>query len=342
MTIQIKKYNEINSHNRLCPECNGSIIHYGHETICENCGIVLSSLKLTNSYQFNEITNSDFSAGDQYVSVGKRIDNVCTLGSHIGYYSNKCFYDYKNQIIQSKLQKKFHKLKKYYSLPLKIKNHETDYRILKILNDVSKYMQLTETIKNRAAYFYQTVKKKAKKITNHVTLIAFCIFYASREYHYQSPISIRELCEVFVSMGHRINPKLIIRDSLEYKQFLNKKSQPHSFTDFINKFINKVINSPQIHQRMNKKSSNWTINQYRQYLTKTAQFVSNILNKRNFGSRNPFILASAIVYCSDKLLARKMNTKPILTQKSASIAMDIPEYSIRDHYVKVLKPMFNL
>lgn len=342
MTIQIKNYQSYDLESSLCPDCKGRIIQIAHEKVCENCGLVFSSLKLCGSYQFNDVSKSEYSAGDQYVSMGKRIDNICNLGSHIGYYSTMNFFDYKNQLIKSTTQKKFKKLKRYYSLPLKIKNHETDYRILKILNDISKNLNLTEIVKQRAAYFYQTIKKRAPKITNHVTLIAFCVFYASREYQQHSPLSIKEMCDLFVKMGHRISPKLIIRDSLQYKGFLNKHNHPHKCEDFIIRFINKVINSTDIQTRMELKGSKWSKDQYRIYLTKTAEKIVHTLKKRKIGSRNPFILASAIVYSSDKYLAKKMDTKSILTQNTAAKAMGIPEYSIRDHYVKVLKPILNL
>jgi transcription initiation factor TFIIIB Brf1 subunit/transcription initiation factor TFIIB len=303
---------------------------------------VISSLELNSSYQFNEIKNSDFSAGDQYVSMGKRVDNICTLGSHIGYYSSKAFCDYKHQLIETKMQRKFRKLKKYYSLPLKIKNHETDYRILKILNDAAKFLQLTNTVKNRAAYFYQVIKKNAKDIKNHVSLIAFCIFYASRGFSQNSPLSIRELCSILCQMGHRVNPKLIIRDNLEYQKYLKIKNKPHRSEDYIPRFINSIINSNTIHKRMIKKGCDWITDDYRILLEKKCYFILQSIRNKQIGSRNPFILASAIVYCADKLLAREFNTKSILTQRSAAVAMKIPEYSIRDHYVKILKPIFSL
>ena len=64
------------------------------------------------------------------------------------------------------------------------------------------------------------------------------------------------------------------------------------------------------------------------------------LSSKERGCRNPYILAGAIVYCADKILAQENQSKTILTQSIAALAMKIPEYSIRDHYVKVLKPAF--
>ena len=330
-----------NSNREECPECNGHIILNGHEKVCEICGIVISSLQLIESYQFSDPANSEFSSGDQFVSIGNTVDNVCLLGSHIDYYSSRLFFDYKHHVISSKQQNKFKKLKMYYSLPLKIKNHETDYRIMKILNKITLYLNLAENVKNRAAYFYRIIKKSAVKITNHVSLIGFCIFYASREFFHNAPIGLRELCETFKLLGHRISPKLIIRDSLEYKQFLKLNNKHHRSEDYIVRFIDSIVNSQDVYGRMKKKAIFYSKSEYRTLLNKKCISMLKILNDGIRGSRNPFILAGAVVYCADKLIAKERNVKSVLTQKIAANAMKIAEYSIRDHYVKILKPIFH-
>ncbi len=58
------------------------------------------------------------------------------------------------------------------------------------------------------------------------------------------------------------------------------------------------------------------------------------------GGRNPFILTGAIIYLADKLIAKENKQKSVLTQKVISEATKIAEYSIRDHYVNLLKPLF--
>ncbi|MHA1721026.1 MAG: hypothetical protein ACTSWX_06340 [Promethearchaeota archaeon] len=330
----------INQKNsKHCPECNSNLIQNGHECVCENCGLVIDSVLFVESFQFNDITSSELSAGDQYVSIGKTIDNICTLGSHIDFFSTKVFCDYKHQLIPSKLQKKFRKLKSY-TLPIKIKNHETDYRILRILNNITKYLRLSSAVKNRAAYYYRSIKNKAPSIRNHISLIGFCIFYAAREYSNNAPISIREICEAFNIVGHRVSPRLILRDSIEYQNHIKKKNHPHKSEDFISRFINSIVTSPDVKNRLEKKKSKWDISTYKNLLEKKSQFIIDVINQGKKRSWNPFILAGAIVYCADKLLAREYNSKSILTQKLASQAMQIAEYSIRDHYVKILKPLF--
>ena len=323
-----------------CPECDSKLIQNGHENVCENCGLVIDSVLFVDSFQFNDTINSDLSTGDQFVSVGKTIDNICTLGSHIDFFSTKVFRDYKRKTISSNLQKKFRKLKSY-TFPIKIKNHETDYRVLRVLNSITKYLGLSSIVKNRAAYYYQSIKRRSPSIRNHISLIGFCIFYASREFCSNAPVSIREICNIFNIKGHRVSPRLIIRDSIDYQEFLKKKNHPHKSEDYISRFINSIVSSPEVVNRMKKKKSIWTMTIYKNLLTNKCKFILKIINKGRKRSWNPFILAGATVYCADKLLAKEYDTKSILTQKIASNAMNIAEYSIRDHYVKILKPLFD-
>jgi len=341
MITQNSKGYDLVSCNK-CPECFGKIISNGFEQVCEKCGLVLNSLYLSNNYQMNDNDGNHSNSGSQFVSVGKTVDSVCTLGSHIDYFSKFRFFDYKKKMISAKYQKLFKKLKKYYSLPSKIKNHETDYRILKILGKIVEYMALSPIIRNRAAYLYHEIKKKAPSIKNHVSLIGYCIFQASRENKDRCPISLKELCQVFSILGHRINPKLIIRDNMEYQKIIKKKNQPHRSEDFIPRFIDGIVNSDLVIKRMKIKGSTWKKEEYRILLTKKSEYILKMLNNQLRGARNPFILAAAVVYCSDKMIAKEKNTKAILTQHYASKAMKVAEYSIRDHYVKILKPFFSL
>ena len=51
------------------------------------------------------------------------------------------------------------------------------------------------------------------------------------------------------------------------------------------------------------------------------------------GDRNPFILAGATISLGDRMLAKQLGKRVVLTQTLISEATKIPEDSIRDHYV---------
>jgi transcription initiation factor TFIIIB Brf1 subunit/transcription initiation factor TFIIB len=75
-------------------------------------------------------------------------------------------------------------------------------------------------------------------------------------------------------------------------------------------------------------------------LLKKSHYILKELPEWQRGGRNPFILTGAIIYLADRLLAKEFGSKNILTQKIISRSTKIAEYSIRDHYVNLLKPIF--
>jgi len=133
---------------------------------------------------------------------------------------------------------------------------------------------------------------------------------------------------------------LILRDGLEYKQYLNIENTHHKSEDYINRLVNEVINYDFMEERLEKKDSIWDIKEYQILLLRKSHKILKKLPDWQRGGRNPFILTAAIIYLADKLLNKESNRKTILTQKIISQSTGIAEYSIRDHYVNLLKPIF--
>lgn len=326
-----------------CPECNGKIIKHEFQYICSSCGLIVEEEMNPSSYKISNNSIFKFNQNLQYVYIGKTIETIGNLGSYIDFYEKTSnFKDYRGKILSPKKQKLFLKLKNKYSKFLKIKNYETDYRILRILSDVIQLLNLNNSVKKDAAYLFRKIKNANRKIKNNITLIAFCILYAIRHQCHNAPITIKEIVEVFKMLGHRINPRLIIRNGITYKKIL-QPPRPHKSEDYISRLVSNIISYPDLEKRIKKKNPQLDLKNYGiKLFNETILLLKNIdLKKR--GGRNPFIFAGAAIYCADKILATKLNAKSILTQKIAANAMNIAEYSIRDHYISIFKNLsFNL
>jgi transcription initiation factor TFIIIB Brf1 subunit/transcription initiation factor TFIIB len=323
----------------LCPECGGSTINTSYEMICQECGLVLDKIFKESTYTFN---NRDIKGNlsKQFVAIGNRSDFVGGLGTFIDFENSKYLKDKFGKLLPPQEQKLFRRLKKNYSQFLRIKNHETEYRIFNILSKISIYLNLNKNIRNNAAYYYKKIIKHEQKIINNISLIAFCIFYAARKENHNAPITINEISQAFQNFGHRVNPRLILRDGVRYKKYLSKKSKPHQSEDYLIRLISDIINQENLNQRLIKKNISWTKEEFQNRLTQKCSQILSELTPWHRGGRNPFILTGAVIYLADKLLAQENYQKPILTQKLISDATDIAEYSIRDHYVNLLKPLF--
>ncbi|KKN57941.1 hypothetical protein LCGC14_0557240 [marine sediment metagenome] len=336
--ISYKKIEELVSDS--CPECGGKTVFNSYETICNECGLVINRIFNVSSFVFKN-SHKGNNMSKQYVSLGERTDFIGGLGSFIDYENSKRLKDTTGKLLPPTEQKLYQRLKKNYAQFLRIKNHETEYRIFNILNKISLYLNLNKNIKNNSAYFYKKIIKNESKVINNISLIAFCIFYAVRKEDHNAPITINEISRAFKNYGHRVNPKLILRDGIRYKHHLKNESPPHKSEDYLVRLIDQVINHNDLEERLKKKRIVWSKNEFQNKLIILCRTLLKKLTSWHRGGRNPFILTGAIIYLADKLLARENCQKAILTQKLIAEATQIAEYSIRDHYVNLLKPMFN-
>ncbi|MFX1233176.1 MAG: hypothetical protein ACFFBY_01350 [Promethearchaeota archaeon] len=328
-----------NSRAKKCPECYGNVILTSHEQICQDCGLIIDQLYTESSYLFDSHSNNN-NLNKQYVALGERTDFVGGLGTFIDYESSKYLKDTSGRLLPPNEQTLYRRLKKNYTQFLRIRNHETEYRIFNILNKITTYLNLNKNIRNNAAYYYKKILKKEKKVINNISLIGFCIFYAARRELHNAPININELSEAFKNFGHRVNPRLILRDGLRYKIHLNNNTTPHKSEDYLIRLIDQVVNHNDLELRLKTKGCTWKKGEYRMKLINESQKILLKLTSWDRGGRNPFILTGAVIYLADKLLAEQFNHKSILTQKLISDSTNIAEYSIRDHYVNLLKPLF--
>ncbi len=336
--IIILEYNS-NFNLEKCPECKGEIVLTSFEKVCNECGLVLEEIYGDSSYIFNERSLKN-NLNKQYVALGERTNFIGGLGTYIDYENSRYLKDKSGKLLPPNEQRLFNRLKKKYAQFIRIKNHETEYRIFNILNKISIYLNLNKNISKNAAYFYKKIIKNEERVINNISLIAFCIFFAARKENHNAPITINEISNAFQVFGHRVNPRLIMRDGLLYKKYILTKSTHHKSEDYLTRLINNVINHKELRNKLLKKDVKWSLKEFQNKLTIKSREILRNLTSWDRGGRNPFILTGAIIYLADKLLAKEFAQKAVLTQKNISEATNIPEYSIRDHYVNLLKPIF--
>lgn len=272
--------------------------------------------------------------------MGERQNFAGSLGTFIDYEKSKYLKDKTGKLLPPDEQKLFRRLKKNYAQSSRVKDHETEYRIFNILKKISTYLNLNKNIQINAGYYYKKIIKNEEKVVNNITLIAFCLFYAVRKDHHNAPFTIKEIAQAFVDMGHRVDPRLMLRDGLVYKRHLNTNIAHHKSEDYLSRLLNAVINHKLLEKRLEKKQSSLSKEEYLNKLTLMCRNILRNFNTWKRGGRNPFILTGAIIYLADRILAKKLGGKAVLTQTLISEATKIPEYSIRDHYVNLLKPIF--
>jgi transcription initiation factor TFIIIB Brf1 subunit/transcription initiation factor TFIIB len=259
------------------------------------------------------------------------------LGSFIDYQTSRFFCDKSGRPLTPGRQRLFRRLKFDYNLRLRIAKRETAYRALRSLSRVADLLSLPDGIKERAAYYYQKMERNLSgdDVTSHLTLIAYALMLAVRESKEKAPITLQEIADTFQKLGHRVTRRSIIRQALSAKKKLPITPTKRLSEDYLQRIVSQTINSPDIRFRIRR--ARLAVQDYQASLLQHANRLFCAVNATERGGRNPFIFTVAVVYGADLAMAKTAKRRPILTQRLVSQATNAAEYSVRDHYAKLLK-----
>ncbi|RLI56051.1 MAG: hypothetical protein DRP09_07845 [Candidatus Thorarchaeota archaeon] len=295
------------------------------------CGLVYSREYVLPTYQMGSENSSDGPDASMYVSLGNRMHIVDGLGSYIGYHKDRYFQDAHGQALSARTQKKFRRLKTIYSTRVRIGKNEAKYRALRTLNHVSKLLMLNEQVRDRTAYLYKKVISEASdSISNNILLIAVCLLMAVREFKEEAPITLEEIANVFEKCGHRVSVRAMVREALRLRSITGYVPEIRKPEDYVPRVVSMLMNNPKVLSKI--RSRGWNPQDYESELRDQILEVLKMVPASKRGGRNPFIFAVSAAYASDRLIAARHNTRAVLTQRLTSLATDVAEYSIRDHY----------
>ena len=315
----------------ICPDCSGPVVVNRGFVVCSECGMVVSREYVLPTYQMGEQQSAGTPEASVYGSLGNRMHIVDGLGSYIGYHKDKYFRDANGQSLPGFMQKKYKRLKSIYSTRVRIGKDEAKYRALRTLNHVSKLLMLNEQVRDRTAYLYKkVVSESPNKITNNILLMAVCLLMAVREFKEEAPITLEEIADVFEKCGHRVNVRAIVREALNLRTLTGYAPQIRKPEDYVPRVLSMLMNDSKVIGKV--ESRGWSPREYENLLREKVLFVLDLVPSSKRGGRNPFIFTVSATYASDRLVASEHGKRCVLTQKLASQATEVAEYSIRDHF----------
>lgn len=316
--------------NHSCDECGCRIIKENGMHVCQKCGLVHDPVLESSSFQLGSVSQNISRKSQQYTSINNNLTIVSSLGSSIGAVEEYLFRDSSGSLLTEHAQYKFRKFKNYYHIPGAIKGKETDYRTLKIMNEVFARLQVPNKIRDRALFLYHKYKKEhSEKITNHVLLSAMALLLSVRESGHNCPLTLKEIVGTYRELGHRVLGKNL----LSLMQNLNIKSTLMGIRrseDYVFRICSLIANCSTIKERIVKKYS-IDVYVYEKILQLLCLKIFEKIPYIDRGGRRPYPLSAASAYVADKLLSRKMNRSSALTQKLVAKSTDVAEFTIRDH-----------
>ena len=293
--------------------------------------MVVSREYVLPTYQMGEQQKAGKPDASVYGSLGNRMHIVDGLGSYIGFHKDAFFRDANGQSLPGSMQKKYKRLKTIYSTRIRIGKNEAKYRALRTLNHVVKLLMLNEQVRDRTAYLYKKmISESPNKVTNNILLMSVCLLMAVREFKEEAPITLEEIADVFEKCGHRVNVRAIVREALKLRTLTGYSPKIRKPEDYVPRVLSMLINDSKVKGKI--ESRGWISRDYENRLRDKILFVLNLVPSSKRGGRNPFIFTVSAAYASDRLLASERGKRCVLTQKLASQATEVAEYSIRDHF----------
>jgi hypothetical protein len=162
---------------------------------------------------------------------------------------------------------------------------------------------------------------------------------AVREFRDGAPITLEEIAGIFEKCGHRVNVRAMVREAMRLKSMTGHAPELRRPEDYVPRVLSMVMNNPKVINKV--KSRGWNPSEYENAMRGKMLAILDMIPPSKRGGRNPFIFTVSVAYTGDRLIASEHGRHSVLTQKLASKATKVAEYSIRDHFGVIKKLLEN-
>lgn len=318
--------------NRLCIDCSGELVKTREgNVVCSNCGLTfLENSKNLLSEQTVLIENNSFIPT---IPLGGKIKNTQGI-----------FKDASRKPINIKYQETFHYLKK---LDEKLKTFQASITIhnqlLTTMIQICLKLNLSKQSMINILILYLKALKFFKKNTCYKftspTILAACLLIILRLQGESKIINLLEITDLFIKHGHRV-----VKSKIAWcASIINKKliANPITYINLVKLYIERFVKilalNEEINLKLKKRNLTMKIDYYMHLIQIKAFEILNKIKSYEMQGKNPFVIASSLIYVAEKSLAQKILIKPILSIRSISRICNVPEFSIREHIPFLLK-----
>jgi transcription initiation factor TFIIIB Brf1 subunit/transcription initiation factor TFIIB len=263
------------------------------------------------------------------------------LGSFIGYYGQWTrLNDHSGRSIPSHQYREFQRLKRIHDVFLHADDKTREYSGLRVINWLAGRLELGSQVRDKAASVFSQVQNDLKEVATIDELAAGAVYLSIRTTGVLVRLSdIMMACD---GAGLKITPKKLMFAA----GVLRQKAGGNVRTPRPEDYVEKVVLTTLQHETTRQLICSMDLDQ--DELTETlrgkSMELAHVLSSGSGGSRNPFILACAVLVGADMLLA--MNGKygdgrkrGILTQRAVARLNGVKEYTLREHFLDVVKPI---
>ena len=325
-----------------CSDCGGPLIQTESDIVCKNCGLVADKIYEKPALQ---LIKTDRSYGSTYASISKRPSTMKSLGSYIGAYRKNLLTDIQGSQLKIPAKRQFKRLKPLNDIYLHFDGRQREYRGHSFLTTICSILQITDAAKADALYLFQSVHSHLRGELKLSSLIMGSLYLAIRSR--KENIELARLVAAAQNRGYFIHGKDIVRAASLIRQHAKIRVSHVKSEEYLGNIIGRLERDPEILKKVQKKIRAKK-SEYFQYLKLCARELLKNFPKTDRGGRNPFILAVAIIVAADVMLARqkivprcykRKSRRGIITQKQAALILNLAEFTLREHYLELAKPL---
>ncbi|MFX0061046.1 MAG: hypothetical protein ACFFC7_02590 [Candidatus Hermodarchaeota archaeon] len=319
-----------------CSECGGSIVQTFSDVVCSQCGLVQHKVFVEPHFTIMEVPENQSSSA--YVAQGNRPNIADDLGSFIGHYRSLTLRDASGKRLSASKQKRFQRQKKINDLDVHTQGKKREYRALRMLNTLMGVLETSSAIRDDAALLF---KKTQDQLEGHVyiaEMIAGAVYLSVRTTPGEN-LQLKDLIYACENANMRVRSNKVLQAAALIRKLTGRQVKVPQPLDYFEKIFNRLTQDKRVCTRLKKQ--NLTVEDYSRYLREQAALILKHIKLSARGGRNPYITACAAFVGADILIARIKQNKKIglVPQKQLAEIMEVAEFTLRDHYLKLIKPV---
>ena len=327
---------------RGCLECGGNLIQTESDVVCMNCGLVANKIYEKPTIQ---LIKAEKSFGSQYVSISERPSSMKSLGTYVGSYRENFLADAKGFQLKIPAKRQFKRLKSLNDIFLHFNGRQREYRGYNFLTTLCSVLQITDAAKADALFLFRKVHSLLRKELKLSSLVMGSLYLSIRSR--RENIELARLVAAAQNHGYSIFGKDVIKAASLIRQHARIRVSHVKSEEYLDNIISRLERDNEITKQMKKKLIAKK-SEYFHCLKLGAKKLLLNFPQSERGGRNPFILAAAIIIASDIMLARdnsffqcykRKSRRGILTQKHIASILNIAEFTLREHFLILAKPL---
>lgn len=309
-----------------CPECGGFTGASNGFVVCTECGLAIEREFRNSSYTNNlhyTVDGMHNRRSQQYVGGPQRL-----LAEHDGSYI-AFSGSLRTEGLSPAAFRRAARLRRTQIRYSHASSAVRPYKILREIYHAGRILDIPRQVITRTT----TILKKAlpRWSYNGYVLAVAALVQALREN--SMPILETEITAVFSDRGHEVTSKQINKARRLLWEKLELKHLSLSPLHFLPRVVTGLQSDSSLLERLSKNKVDPV--RFFQELERSARQQLQQIQFRDKGGRHPFTLAASCCYA----MSRQLGYGTLLTQSAAGNACTGQEYSIRDHYSTVWKPL---